>query len=531
MASVAANARSEDTLIFYFAGHGHRGEPKAGQPAPVWLIPSNGITSGLPIDYLKAWSDKTAAQRQLFILDMSHSDAAIDRFLWLATAEPDDLSQLTGRSLVLLTAGEMAFETGALQHGVFTHALLEGLHGKADLDKNDLISARELEAFLYTALLASGKIHMSGWGFPRSYSRGRDFDLLWHLAVNHDVIDAPPDLKILKPSLETSQSSPWETTESDLAIEGKASDDRGLYEISVQGRAARVEPEGRFTANLRLAYGENRITVVATDITGQKTQRELVVVRRAAPEARKLERRGQDYALLIATNLYDHWKKLNNPQPDAEEIAKELRKRYGFEVEIVPNPTLDEILRALRRYAGYNYDTEDQLLILFAGHGEYDELFKEGYVVARDSLYKDDVKTSYLSHSNLRNIVDKIPSPHTLLILDACFGGAFDQRITESAERGGDAYTVPDWLFVERKMQYRTRRYFTSGGKEYVSDGRQNQHSPFTRRFLEALRTPGSDGILTLSEIEKFLEKLDPEPRAGEFGSNEPGSDFLFIEK
>jgi hypothetical protein len=86
--------------------------------------------------------------------------------------------------------------------------------------------------------------------------------------------------------------------------------------------------------------------------------------------------------------------------------------------------------------------------------------------------------------------------------------------------------------FIERKMKYKTRLYLSSGGKEYVPDGRPGQHSPFTRKFLEALRSyGGEDGVLTINEILSYIEKVDPQPRFGEFGNNEPGSDFLFIKK
>ena len=65
--------------------------------------------------------------------------------------------------------------------------------------------------------------------------------------------------------------------------------------------------------------------------------------------------------------------------------------------------------------------------------------------------------------------------------------------------------------FLARKLRFTTRRYITSGGKEYVPDGRPGQHSPFMRRLLEALRSyGGSDGILTLGEIQIGLDYVVP---------------------
>jgi hypothetical protein len=41
----------------------------------------------------------------------------------------------------------------------------------------------------------------------------------------------------------------------------------------------------------------------------------------------------------------------------------------------------------------------------------------------------------------------------------------------------------------------------------------------------------GEDGVLTTSEILQFVEKVNPQPRFGEFGDNEPGSDFILVVK
>ena len=80
-------------------------------------------------------------------------------------------------------------------------------------------------------------------------------------------------------------------------------------------------------------------------------------------------------------------------------------------------------------------------------------------------------------------------------------------------------------------MKYKTRLFMASGEKE-VPDGYAESHSPFTRRILEALRNyEGNDKILTINELFTIVEKNTTTPIFKEFGSNEPGSDFLFISK
>ena len=241
---------------------------------------------------------------------------------------------------------------------------------------------------------------------------------------------------------------------------------------------------------------------------------------------------GTSYALIFGTNDYENYPDLINPLYDAKAVADELSRNYGFLTDIVENATLDGILKKLKRYAQLSYDKNDKLLIFFAGHGKYDEIFREGYLVAKESKLQDDARTTFLSHSNLRTIVNNIDCEHIFLVMDVCFGGTFDPYLT--SHRGTEEVyeEVAKTEFIERKMKHKTRLYLTSGGKEYVPDGRPGEHSPFARKFLEALRSyGGKDGILTVSEVINYVEKVVPQPRTGEFGNNEPGSDFVFIAK
>ncbi len=235
-------------------------------------------------------------------------------------------------------------------------------------------------------------------------------------------------------------------------------------------------------------------------------------------------------ALIFASNVYDAFGELINPVFDAQTIEVELEDNYGAYVEMVDNATLNEVVSRIREYAKRSYTDGDYLLIFFAGHGTYDEVFKEGYVVFRDSKADDVAKSTYLSHSNLRTMINNIPCNHILLVMDVCFGGTFDPLIA-SRSRSVDMYAdISNEEYLARKSRYKTRYYLTSGGKEYVPDGRPGQHSPFARKFIEALRNyGGKDNILTVNEILQFIEKVDPQPCFGEFGNNEPGSDFMLI--
>jgi len=147
-----------------------------------------------------------------------------------------------------------------------------------------------------------------------------------------------------------------------------------------------------------------------------------------------IHRKGKDYALLIATDNYQNWPRLNNPIHDAKTIADDLRSNYGFETEILQNPTKDEIVGALRKYRDRKYSDEDQLLVFFAGHGYYSEELKEGFIVAADSAKSDNTlgaNESQLSNTMLAKILDVMPCKHIFLVLDTGSGGrgALDERV------------------------------------------------------------------------------------------------------
>ena len=116
--------------------------------------------------------------------------------------------------------------------------------------------------------------------------------------------------------------------------------------------------------------------------------------------------------------------------------------------------------------------------------------------------------------------------------MDVCFGGTFDPLLTKA--RAGEAMDeTTDTQYLVRKLTKRTRKYLTSGSKEYVSDGIPGKNSPFAGKFIQALREigGGSGRILTLQEMNSYFQRLQTEPRFGGFGSDDPASDFVFVAK
>ncbi len=282
--------------------------------------------------------------------------------------------------------------------------------------------------------------------------------------------------------------------------------------------------------DIHLLSGENVISLIVTNEDGGTVvdYRNVLVGLDAITKAIDINRK--DYALLIGTDKYDHWSDLVNPVYDVETISGILSDSYNFETEVLADPQQEDFLVKIKEYSQKKYKPQDQLLIFIAGHGQFDEAFGEGYIVTKGSLQNDEAKTTYIPHSVLRNIIDNIPCDHILLVMDVCFSGTFDPVIARS--RSAAYEDLDDAELLVRKLSKKTRRYLTSGGKEYVSDGVAGQHSPFAQRFIEILKSRGGgDRIITLQEIYPVMQRLKTLPRTGEFGQNEKDSDFVFVAK
>ncbi len=275
-------------------------------------------------------------------------------------------------------------------------------------------------------------------------------------------------------------------------------------------------------------------------------------------DMRGFRRQGTDYALLFATNEYEHWSNLSTPIADAEAIGAELKNRYKFNVDIRKNVTRKQILAAIADYKAKTDAPGDQLLVYFAGHGKFDEVLQDGHIAGTESELPTTDKnlTTYLAFSKLREALDNFPCKRIMLMLDVCYGGTFDKNIAlgkqpdELKDRG---FTSEDpsedqyLLSPQDTLAVKTRWYISSGGNEKVKDG--FSHSPFAAALLALLTNEDNrDGVLTVPEIRRQMpsqleselnglrglfpnETIEQTPAFGPFGSDKKDDQvFLFIE-
>ena len=187
---------------------------------------------------------------------------------------------------------------------------------------------------------------------------------------------------------------------------------------------------------------------------------------------------GVNHLLVIAIDEYAHCPKLNNCVKDAKELIEVLEAKYDISIDnnILPplfnsEATKENIVHSFRKLAE-KVTSNDNVLIYFSGHGEYDKVFKQGYWVPVEG--EKGKVTSYLPNSEVLVFLNAIQSHHTFLMVDSCFSGTLFRN---EGHRN-----------LQRLEQDPSRWCLTSGRNEIVSDGEAGKNSPFAKSLLYRLR-------------------------------------------
>ena len=235
---------------------------------------------------------------------------------------------------------------------------------------------------------------------------------------------------------------------------------------------------------------------------------------------------GDFYALIVGVNDYesDEITDLYEPIQDAKTLRQVLLSKYQFTDEktvILENPTRADLLNSLENLAS-TIKANDSLLIFYAGHGHWDEKFKQGYWLPADARQK--TKTSWISNATIRDYIYGIKTKHTLLIADACFSGGLFR--TRGAFQAGTK--LESTLF-----QMTSRKAITSGTLTEVPD-----NSVFMKYLVKNLESNESRYLTSQDLFARFKiavlnnSPLNQVPQYGVVqGSGDEGGDFIFVRK
>jgi hypothetical protein len=164
-------ARENDMVIIFFAGHGAT-ERDAASPdgdglekylLPFDTDPADLYTTAMPMVEVGRILNRIRSDRLVFIADACYSGGSGGRTISVtgirANIADGFLERVAGgRGKVIITASsanEVSVEKDELQHGVFTYYLLEGLRGRADLDRDAMITVDEAYRYVYEQVPAA----------------------------------------------------------------------------------------------------------------------------------------------------------------------------------------------------------------------------------------------------------------------------------------------------------------------------------------------------------------------------------------
>ncbi|HKX27669.1 MAG TPA: caspase family protein [Blastocatellia bacterium] len=339
--------------------------------------------------------------------------------------------------------------------------------------------------------------------------------------------NTPPRITITEPNMMRGQGV---SGRSKIRVAGLATDESGVSEVTVRGQPASLDAGGRFSAEVFLKVGENRIPVAAVDIFGNPAEEVLTIqwngTSAADGSAAQPEITGRYYALLIGVEKYQDRRipQLDNPLNDVRRLAQVLTERYTFEAATVTqlaNPTRYQMLKSFKELRD-RLTVNDQLLIFYAGHGDWNADKDQGYWLPSDA--EQDSTAQWFSNSDLRDEVKGIKAKHLLLISDACFsGGLFKTRgLTDEAS-----------IAIKEIFKLTSRKAITSGALKSVPD-----RSVFIDYLIKRLTDNRDPFLLANSLFVSMREAVinnspnQQTPLYGTIqGANDEGGDFLFIRR
>jgi len=343
---------------------------------------------------------------------------------------------------------------------------------------------------------------------------------------------ALPVIRIMSPAI---QGGVKKIATSKLIVEGKATADRGVAEVYVNGKDANLDREGNFSAEILLKVGENEITVVAMDTLGNRGSQTFMMERQPQTIAKQrdesmlqsMQKPGKYYALIIGNNNYMHITKLETAQKDASDVEKILKSKYGFETKLLMNATRNDILDAIN-YFRKNLNENDNFLIYYAGHGEYDKRADKAYWLPVDA--QTDSDTNWIIADDLTVNMKRISSRHVLVVADSCYSGAITRSVSINLKASGSREE-----YLKKMNEKPSRSLLASGGNEPVFDSGGSGHSVFADAFIKALDEVDQKAF-TAEELfygyikERVAGKSEQVPEYNTIrNSGHDGGDFIFI--
>ena len=244
-------------------------------------------------------------------------------------------------------------------------------------------------------------------------------------------------------------------------------------------------------------------------------------------------KRMKNHILAIGIDNYQFSRQLNNCVNDSKLLTNTLHKYYEFiennTVELYDGKaTRARIIIELDRISEV-LNSDDNLLIYYAGHGFFKEKLNFGFLVPVDG--RVDSVDSLIPNSLILDYLRGIQAHHIFLIVDSCFSGDFIIKNNLNSRSGSISE-----VFAERVDRIPSRWGLAAGRIEKVEDGLIGNHSPFNRSLVDYLihtnakQFAVSDLITSVCNLTTYNSKQTP-IGGPLFQVGHRGGEFVFRKK
>jgi Sec-independent protein translocase protein TatA len=239
----------------------------------------------------------------------------------------------------------------------------------------------------------------------------------------------------------------------------------------------------------------------------------------------------QSYAVIIGINAYDKLPSLDYAVKDARAMEEKL-KSLGFQTTTLLNQhaTRDKILKILGDELPQKVQTNDRVIVFFAGHTQTEEMADGthmGYLVPVDADTKNIVNTA-ISMDQIRGFSRRLQAKHALYLIDSAFAGL---RLTKSG-------TIPpsERDYLQKVSTSRAHQILTAGGKGELVHLEHGGLGVFTEYVLEALDGSADrdgKGFITFSDIASYVKpkvsRFTGTKQVPQYGNIEGDGEFVFV--
>lgn len=338
----------------------------------------------------------------------------------------------------------------------------------------------------------------------------------------------PPEIILYSHSL---RGLNIETKKNKSTINGKVTDESKIKSIIINKKNISFDNLGYFKDTLILNAGKNKIQIQASDVHGNSVTKNIVIqknveVNEIAQQVNKVNNgsstvnnldlnktptnasnnndnvalsisSGNYFALIIGNNDYQYLPKLQTARKDARDLDTILKQKFGFKTELLLDSTRKQTLDAINKIRK-TLREDDNFLIYYAGHGEFDKSANKAYWLPVDAEIDSD--SEWIIVDTLTSNLKRISSKHILIVADSCYSGTLTRKaitdLSSSKKRN---------KFLQKMMKRNSRTLLASGGNEPVSDSGGDGHSIFAQAILDGLQDMESN-IFTAEEL--FYEHI-----------------------